>query len=62
MRATKLIVVLTMALLSLPGLVWAATPDRNLRSASGMPSRSNVALICSGTSSQDFSSRSDGLR
>src|SRR4029079_10024366 len=41
---------------------WAPTPARNLRSASGIPSRSNVALICSGTSSQDFSSRSDGLR
>jgi len=27
MRATKLIVVLAVALLSLPGLVWAATPD-----------------------------------
>ena len=27
MRATKLIVVLAVALLSLPGLAWAATPD-----------------------------------
>ena len=27
-----------------------------------MPSFSKVALICSGTSSHDFSSRSDGLR
>ena len=27
-----------------------------------MPSFSKVFLICSGTSSQDFSSRSDGLR
>ena len=40
----------------------APTPARNLRSASGMPSFSNVALILSGTSSQDFSSRSDGFR
>src|SRR5258706_106881 len=27
MRATKLIVVLAVALMSLPGLAWAATPD-----------------------------------
>ncbi len=37
---------------------WAPTPDRNLRSASGMPRRSNVFLMSSGTSShvrEDFS-------
>ena len=37
---------------------WAVTPARNLRSASGMPSLSNVRLTFSGTSSQLFSARS----
>ena len=31
---------------------WAPTPARNFFSASGMPSRSNVFLMSSGTSSQ----------
>ena len=34
------------------GLVLGADPERNLRSASGMPSRSKVFLMSSGTSLQ----------
>ena len=40
----------------------APTPARNLRSASGMPSRSNVFLIVSGTSSHERALSSVGLR
>ena len=40
---------------------WAPTPDSDLRSASGIPSRSNVRLMSSGTSSHERPSFSDGF-
>ena len=39
----------------------ADTPAKYFCSASGIPNLSNVALISSGTSSQDFSDFSDGF-
>ncbi len=39
---------------------WAPTPARWLRSASGIPSFSNVSLISSGTSSQSVASCASG--
>ena len=41
---------------------WAPTPARNFFSASGMPRRSNVFLMSSGTSSQLRALASVGLR
>ena len=44
MRATKLIVVLAVALMSLPGLAWAATPDSR-RLEGRLPDNSPVVSL-----------------